>query len=47
MTERKTTSIKINPDLWIEARQYAIGKGISVSDLIEKLIKKEISKNHN
>ncbi len=42
--ERKTTSIKIDPELWKKAKIYSIGKGINVSGLIETLLKKEIEK---
>ena len=41
---KKTTSIKIDPDVWKEARIYAIGKGTNISELVETLLKKEISK---
>lgn len=40
--ERETTSIKIDPELWKEAKKYAIDKGISLSELIEDLLKKKI-----
>ncbi len=42
--ERETTSIKINPELWKEARKYCIDKNITISDLIENLLEKEIKK---
>ena len=38
---RKTTSIKIDPDVWKEARKYCIDNNMDVSVYIEKLIKKE------
>jgi len=46
MTEenRETTSIKINPNLWKEAKKYCIDNNITISQLIEKLIEKEITK---
>jgi predicted DNA-binding ribbon-helix-helix protein len=41
---RETTSIKINPNLWKEAKKYCIDNNITISQLIEKLIEKEINK---
>jgi len=41
---RQTTSIKIDPKLWKEAKIYAIRKGVNLSELIEQLLKKEIKK---
>lgn len=41
---RETTSIKINQKIWREARKYCIDKGITISELIEKLLEKEIKK---
>jgi hypothetical protein len=39
---RKTTSIKIDPDVWKEARKYCIDNNMDVSVYIEKLIKKDL-----
>ena len=39
---RKTTSIKIDPDIWKEAKKYCIDKEIEVSYYIESLIKKNL-----
>ena len=41
--ERVTVSLRIDPNLWKEARKYAIDKEISVAELVERAIKKEIS----
>ena len=38
-TKRETTSIKIDPDLWKEAKKDAIDKDIDVSQLVELAIK--------
>lgn len=43
--QRKTTSIKIDPELWKKAKIYCIENNIDLSQLIEKLIKEEF--NHN
>jgi len=43
---RETTSIKINRDLWKEAKKYCIDKNITISELIEKLLEKEINKRN-
>ncbi len=40
--ERKTTSIKINPDVWKTAKKHCIDKDIDVSAYIENLIKKDL-----
>lgn len=45
MNEKKTTSIKVDPDLWKEVKKYCIDKGIDVSDFLEDMIRKEINKN--
>ena len=42
---RKTTSIKINPDLWRQYKSIAVLKGKDMSDLLEELIQKEIDKD--
>ena len=39
---RETTSIKIDKELWKEAKKYCIDKNITISELIEKLLEKEI-----
>ena len=39
---RETTSIKINPEIWKETKKYCIDKNITISQLIEELLKKEI-----
>ena len=41
---RETTSIKIDPELWKEAKKYCIDKNITISDLLESLLEKEIKK---
>lgn len=44
MSERKKakTSIKIDPDLWKEVKIEAIRREITVSDLLEEALKKEL-----
>ncbi len=45
MTEqRKTTSIKIDPELWKKAKIYCIENNIDLSQLIERLIKDEFNR---
>ena len=44
MEERKTTSIKVNPDLWKETKKLAIDRGVEVSELVEAALKKELQK---
>ncbi len=39
---RETVSIRLDPELWKEAKIYAIRNDISIANLIESLLKKEI-----
>lgn len=41
---RVTTSIKIDPELWKEVKKLAIDKGVTVSELLESLVRKEVKK---
>jgi len=45
MADRKTTSIKINPDIWDKFKIYAIQKKVDMSDILEEMIKKELKKD--
>ena len=40
--ERQTISLKINPELWKEAKKRCIDKNLQYSDYIEGLIKKDL-----
>lgn len=40
--QRKTTSIKIDPQLWKNVKKHCIDKDIDISEYIEKLIKKDL-----
>jgi hypothetical protein len=42
--ERRTTSIKIDPELWKRVRKHCIDKEIDVSDYIEGLVKTDLQK---
>ena len=42
--QRKTTSIKIDPELWKKVKILCINKGIDVSIYLEELIKKDMQK---
>lgn len=44
MKERKTTNIKINPDLWEEVKIYSIKQKTDISTWLEEIIKKELEK---
>ncbi len=39
---RKTTSIKIDPELWKKVKKHCIDKDMDISDFIEDLLKKNI-----
>ena len=41
---REATSIKVNPDLWKEAKIEAIRRGIALCDLVEDALRKELKK---
>jgi hypothetical protein len=43
-TQRKTTSIKIDPELWKKAKIYCIENNLDLSQLIDKLLKEELNK---
>ena len=45
MADRKTTSIKINPEIWDKFKILAINKKIDMSEYLEKMIEKELEKN--
>ncbi len=42
--ERKTTSIKISPDLWEEVKIHCIRQKTDISVYLEELIKKDLKK---
>jgi hypothetical protein len=42
---RKTTSLKVDEDLWKRVKKHCIDKDIDVSDYVESLIKNDLSKN--
>jgi hypothetical protein len=39
MAERKTTSIKVQPDLWKELKKRAIDEDKDLSDMLEEMIR--------
>lgn len=41
---RETTSIRIDPSLWKEAKMKALEKDMSIGQYIEELIKRELNK---
>lgn len=42
--ERKTTSIKISPELWQEVKIHCIKQQTDISDWLEKVIKDNLKK---
>lgn len=42
--ERKVTSLKVDPELWKQAKKLAIDRGISLAELIENLLKRELDR---
>jgi post-segregation antitoxin (ccd killing protein) len=43
--KRTATSINVDEELWKKAKMEAIKRGITVTELFEKALKKEIEKN--
>lgn len=41
---RKTTSIKIDPELWKKVKKHCIDEEIEVSEYLENLIKQDLGK---
>ena len=39
---KTVTSIRIDEELWKQAKHYAIDKGITLTELVEKALKKEM-----
>lgn len=44
MGKRTPTSINVDEDLWREARMEALRRGVTVTDLFEQSLRKEIGK---
>lgn len=44
MVKREPTSINVDPELWRDAKIEAIKRGITVTDLFEQSLRKEIGK---
>ena len=42
--ERKTTSIKISPEIWQEVKIHSIMQQVDISDWLEKIIKENLKK---
>lgn len=41
---RNVTSIRIDEELWKQCKHFAIDSGLTLSELVEKALKKELSK---
>jgi hypothetical protein len=44
MAKSQTSSIRIDPDVWREAKLLAVSRGITIGGLIEELLRNEIKK---
>ena len=42
--EKKATSIKVDPELWKEAKIESIKLGIELSEMVENALKKELER---
>jgi|GEM_PF-580240 hypothetical protein len=45
MVKREPTSINVDPELWKNAKIEAIKRGITVTDLFEESLRKELGKS--
>ncbi|HLC61038.1 MAG TPA: hypothetical protein VJJ52_06440 [Candidatus Nanoarchaeia archaeon] len=45
--ERKTTSIKVDPELWKKLKKYCIDKDTDVSVCLDELIREKLKKGNN
>ncbi len=41
--ERKTTSIKINPEIWKKVKIHCTTEDIEIGDYLENLLKKDLN----
>lgn len=44
MIKRKTTSIKVNPDLWREFKVRSIRTNTDISDILDRMIRREMKR---
>ena len=44
---RKTTSIKMDEEIWKEVKKYCIDINNDISEYLEDLLKRELKKNNN
>ena len=42
--ERKTTSLKFDPELWKQVKKTCIDRDIDISEYLEELVKKDLAK---
>ena len=42
--ERETISLKIDPEIWKEAKHHCLDDDITYSEYVEELIKKDLKK---
>lgn len=45
MTKHVVTSIRVNEELWKKAKKYVIDKGITLTELIDQLLRKELKES--
>ncbi len=45
MAERRTFSVRVDPDIWKEARKLAVDKETTLSELVEEAIQDVLKKN--
>ena len=44
-SNKLVTSIRVDKELWTEAKIYAIKRGITLTELVEQLLKRELEEN--
>ena len=45
MPKQIVTSIRVDEELWKQAKIYAIRRGLTLAELLNQLIRKELEKN--
>lgn len=44
MVRNQTTSLRIDPEVWMEAKKLAIDRKKTIGELVEELLKRELTK---
>jgi len=47
MSKQQTTSIRMDPELWKQAKIYAIKNGETLTGLLERLLRQELERRRS